>query len=57
MYEDFAWEQFLITGNVETFMEYKKMTALSRNNIYEKKGEMVDEACKGERDCNQRSCL
>ncbi|MBO5476601.1 MAG: hypothetical protein J6A15_02455 [Clostridia bacterium] len=57
MYEDFAWEQFLITGNVETFMEYKKMLALSRNSIYEKKGEIANETCKGEGDCNKGSCI
>ena len=56
MYENFAWEQFLLTGNVETFMEYKKMAALSCNSIYEKKGE-INEACKGEGDCNKGSCI
>lgn len=56
MYENFAWEQFLLTGNVETFMEYKRMAALSCNNIYEKKGE-INEACKSEGDCNKGSCI
>ncbi len=39
MYEDFAWKQFLKTGDVETFVEYKKI----KDELYEKKGDMTDE--------------
>ena len=28
MYENIAWENFIKTGNVESFMEYKKITQL-----------------------------
>lgn len=57
MYEDFAWRQFLITGNVETFMEYKKLMALNDNEIYDKKGGIIDEAYQSEGDNNKRSSI
>lgn len=57
MYENFAWEQFLITGNVETFMEYKRLMALSKDEIYDKKGGILNETYQGERDCNKGSTL
>ncbi len=58
MYEDFAWKQFLVTGNVETFIEYKKILELhNSNSIYEKKGDILNEASKGEGDSNTRSSL
>ena len=44
MYENFAWEQFLITGNLETFIEYRKIMQLNENNIYEKKDGVINEA-------------
>ncbi len=57
MYENFAWEQFLITGNVETFMEYRKINALNNGNVGvdEKKGGIANEACQSERNSNTRS--
>lgn len=57
MYENFAWEQFLITGNVETFMEYKRLIALSRDEIYDKKDGILNETYQSERDSNKRSSL
>ncbi len=57
MYENFAWEQFLITGNVETFVEYRKLMALNGNNIYEKKDGVTNEAYQGERYSNKGSSL
>ena len=57
MYENFAWEQFLITGNVETFVEYRRLMALNEDNIYEKKDGVTNEAYQGERYSNTRSSL
>lgn len=57
MYENFAWEQFLITGNIETFIEYKKLMALNSNDVYEKKGDIVNEACQSKGDSNTRSSV
>ncbi len=57
MYENFAWEQFLITGNLETFIEYKKLMALAENNIYEKKDGVVNEAYQSKGDSDTRSSL
>lgn len=57
MYENFAWEQFLITGNLETFIEYKKLMALAENNIYEKKDGVINEAYQGKGDSNSRSSI
>ncbi len=55
MYENFAWEQFLITGNIETFIEYKRLMEL--NGIYEKKGEIINEAYQSKGDSNTRSSI
>lgn len=57
MYENFAWEQFLITGNVETFIEYRRLMALNSNDIYGKKGDIVNETCQSERDSNTRGSI
>ena len=57
MYENFAWEQFLITGNLETFIEYRKIMQLNENNIYEKKDGVINEAYKGKGDSNSRSSI
>ena len=31
MYENIAWENFIKTGNVESFMEYKKIKEIKNN--------------------------
>lgn len=54
MYEEFAWEHFLSTGDIQTFIEYKKMREIS-SKIYEKKGEIADETCKSKGDSDKRS--
>ena len=37
MYEKLAWDNFLKTGNIESFLEYRKIAALNNNlnNIQE----------------------
>ncbi len=53
MYKEFAWNEFLKTGNIETYIEFKALD----NIAYEKKGELINEANKGERNSNTRSCI
>ena len=56
MYKNFAWENFMKTGNLETYIEYRKIADLDRG-INEKKGEIVDETYQSEGDSNKRSSL
>lgn len=53
MYKNFAWNQFMKTGNLETYIEYKRIEALS--NIEEKKGEVISETYQGQRNSNKGS--
>ncbi len=53
MYKEFAWNEFLKTGNIETYMEFKALDNIS----YEKKGGIINEANKGERNSNKRSSI
>lgn len=53
MYEDLAWKQFVLTGNVETFIEYKKLI----NQIYEKKGDITNETYQSQRNRDKRSSI
>lgn len=56
MYKNFAWKNFMKTGNLETYIEYKRISALDKS-INEKKGEIVDETYQSEGDSNKRSSL
>ncbi|MGN1013067.1 MAG: hypothetical protein ACI4ON_04485 [Clostridia bacterium] len=56
MYKNLAWNHFIKTGNLETYIEYKKIEALD-NTIDKKKGEIIDETYQGERNSNKRSSL
>lgn len=53
MYEEFAWKQFLKTGDINTFVEYKKI----QNELYEKKGDMTNEAYQSQRNSDKRNNL
>lgn len=53
MFKNFAWNQFMKTGNLETYIEYKRIEALG--NIDEKKGEVISETYQGQGDSNKRS--
>lgn len=51
MYEKIAWENFLKTGDIESFLEYRKLMDLnSRSN--ENIGEKLYETDKSKRNCN-----
>lgn len=48
MLEEFAWKQFLATGDIETYMEYKMI----QKTINENEGEKIDETYQSEGNCN-----
>ncbi len=52
MYKDLAWNHFIKTGNIETYMEYRKIQAL--NN---KEGIIIDETYQSKGDSNKRSSV
>ena len=54
MYEEIAWNNFCKTGNLESFLEYKKINELNSRNIEMVKNEgiIVDELNKSKRDSN-----
>ena len=33
MYEDLAWNNFCKTGNIESFLEYKKLSEMNNKDI------------------------
>ena len=62
MYKDLAWNNFLKTGNIESFLEYKRLleanNKLSKNNMQnideklrQNVGELLDEIDKSKGDC------
>lgn len=40
MYEELAWENFLKTGDIESFLEYKKIKELNKNQ-----DKIIEETC------------
>ena len=56
MYEDLAWKHFLLTGNLESFLEYKKILESNQFTV-KNEGERIDEAYKSERNCHTGSCI
>lgn len=54
MYEDLAWNNFCKTGNLESFLEYKKINEINNKNIEELKNEgiILDELNKSKRNSN-----
>ena len=54
MYEDLAWDNFCKTGNLESFLEYKKINEINNKNIEELKNEgiILDELNKSKRNSN-----
>jgi len=51
MYEEFAWKQFLKTGDINTFVEYKKI----QNELYEKKGDITNETYQSQGNSDKRN--
>ena len=54
MYEDIAWNNFCKTGNLESFLEYRKINELNEKNrgVIEDEGNILNELNKSERDSN-----
>lgn len=54
MYEEIAWNNFCKTGNLESFLEYKKINELNNRNMefIENEGIIIDELNKSKRDSN-----
>lgn len=54
MYEDLAWNNFCKTGNIESFLEYKKLSEMNNKNIeiLENEGIILDELDKGKGNSN-----
>ncbi len=46
MYESFAWNHFINTGDIETYLEYKELIKLKE------KGEVTNETYKSEGNSN-----
>lgn len=55
MFENLAWNNFLKTGNIETYIEYKKMKEINENNL--DVGDNYSELDKSEGDSNKRNNL
>ena len=61
MYEKLAWDNFCKTGDIESFLEYKKITEIKNNNLdlsnidIEEKGEYFSEFDKNKSGCDKGS--
>lgn len=55
MYEKIAWDHFYKTGNVESFIEYRKLMEINNNmqNVLKEKGDVFSELDKSERNSNK----
>lgn len=58
MYEKIAWETFLKTGNINSYLEYKKFMSLDANiNVQENEGDFLDGFNQGKGNCYKRNSL
>lgn len=64
MYEKIAWNNFCKTGNIESFMEYRKLINLNSNDEIldeienvENIGDILSGFNKSQRDSNKGDCL
>ena len=58
MYEKIAWETFLKTGNINSYLEYKKFTSLDANiNVQENEGDFLDGFNQGKGNGYKRNSL
>ncbi len=55
MYEKIAWENFCKTGDIESFLEYKKILKLNNEmqNLDGEKGDVISELDKSKGDSNK----
>ena len=59
MYEKIAWENFCKTGDIESFLEYKKILKLNNEmqNLDGEKGDVISELDKSKGDSNKGNNL
>jgi hypothetical protein len=58
MYEKIAWETFLKTGNINSYLEYKKFVSLDANiNVQENEGDFLDGFNQGKGNSYKRNSL
>ncbi len=59
MYEKIAWNNFIKTGNIESFLEYKRLSNMQiiNNSINENIGALLNEINKDKGDSNKRNIL
>ncbi len=56
MYEKIAWDNFVKTGDIESFLEYKKiMEIYNFKEVLEEKGEVLGGLDKGKGNSNKGS--
>lgn len=53
MYKNIAWNNFCKTGNINSFMEYKKLQEILETIKLEDLGEKLNEASESEGDSNK----
>ena len=55
MYEKIAWDNFCKTGNIESYIEYKKINQINNEmpNILKEKGDVFSELNKSESSGNK----
>lgn len=56
MYENLAWNNFIKTGDIESFIEYKKLIEIN-NFIIENKGVRFDETYEDKGNSDKRDLL
>lgn len=57
MYKNIAWNNFCKTGNIESFVEYRKLEEITKNIRLEDLGETLNEVNKGEGNSNKRDII
>lgn len=58
MYEKIAWETFLKTGNIDSYLEYKSFMSLDGNiDIQESEGDFLNGINKNQRNSYKRNSL
>ncbi|MEG2310536.1 MAG: hypothetical protein RSB76_00950 [Clostridia bacterium] len=66
MYEKIAWNNFIKTGDIESFLEYRRLIQLNNSETYldelkqdinQNVGDNIDEVDKSKSDSNKRNLL
>lgn len=57
MYEKIAWNNFIKTGDVQSFLEYRRLVEMNQCSLKDEGVQLVDETYQNKGDCNQRNTL